>query len=57
MIAQGLTIGISKRELLEDYYPDELPLIFEAWGEIHGVRREEGEEEPERVGVMEFLNL
>lgn len=57
MIAQGLTIGISKRELLEDYYPDELPLIFEAWGKIHGVRREEGEEEPERVGVMEFLNL
>lgn len=54
MIAQGLTIGISKRELLEDYYPDEVPLIFEAWGEIHGVEREQ---EPKEVSVMEFLNM
>lgn len=54
MIAQGLTIGISKRELLEDYYPDEVPLIFEAWGEMHGVK---AEKEPEQVGVMEFLNM
>ena len=37
MIAQALTVGISKRELLEDYYPDEIPLVFEAWGDIHGV--------------------
>lgn len=45
-------IGISKRELLEDYYPDELPAIFEAWGEMHGVK---GEAETEEVDVMEFL--
>lgn len=34
MIAAGLKIGISKRELLEDYYPDELPLIFESYAEL-----------------------
>ena len=28
MIAQGLSLGISKRELLEDYYPGELEAIF-----------------------------
>lgn len=54
MIAQALTVGISKRELLEDYYPDEIPLVFEAWGDIHGVKREK---EPEEVSVMEFLNM
>lgn len=47
-------IGISKRELFEDYYPDEIPLVFEAWGELHGVKPER---EPEKVGVMEFLNM
>lgn len=47
-------IGISKRELFEDYYPDEIPLVFEAWGELHGVKTER---EPEKVGVMEFLNM
>ena len=47
-------IGISKRELLNDYYPDELPAIFEAWGELHGVSRER---EAEPVSVMEFLNM
>ncbi len=31
LIATGLKIGISKRELMEDYYPDELSLIFEAY--------------------------
>lgn len=49
-----MTIGISKRELFEDYYPDELMLIFEAYGELHGVKTEK---EPEQVGVMEFLNM
>ena len=39
---------------MEDYYPDEIALVFEAWGEMHGV---ETEREPEQVGVMEFLNM
>lgn len=47
-------IGISKRELLTEYYPDEIALIFEEWGEMHGVKRER---EPEQVGVMEFLSM
>ena len=46
-------IGISKRELLSDYYPDELPAIFEAWGEMHGVEKEEVEE----VDLMGFLSM
>lgn len=45
-------IGISKRELLSDYYPDELPAIFEAWGELHGVEKEA---ETEEVDLMTFL--
>lgn len=45
-------IGIGKRQLMEDYYPDELPAIFEAWGEMHGA---EGKVEDEEVDVMEFL--
>lgn len=47
-------IGISKRELLCDYYPDELPVLFEAWGELHGVEREP---QAERTDVMAFLNM
>lgn len=45
-------IGIGKRELLRDYYPDELPAIFTAWGELHGV---EGEAQTEEVDLMTFL--
>lgn len=36
MIAAGLKIGIGKRELLEDYYLDELPLIFEQYSALSG---------------------
>lgn len=36
MIAAGLKIGIGKRELLEDYYLDELPLIFEQYNVLSG---------------------
>jgi len=52
LIVQARTLGIGKRELLEEYYPDELPVLFEAWNELHG-----GKQEPERVDVMEFLNM
>lgn len=54
MIAQGLTIGISKRALLEDYYPDEIQAVFAAWGDIHGAERAH---EPERVDVTDFLAM
>jgi len=47
-------VGISKRELLCDYYPDEIPAIFEAWGEMHGVEKEG---EVEEVDLMTFLNM
>lgn len=47
-------LGISKRELLCDYYPDELPAIFEAWAELHGLP---GDRPAEEVGVMEFLGM
>lgn len=47
-------LGISKRELLSDYYPDELAAVFEAWGEIHGVKKEM---ETEPVSVRAFLDM
>lgn len=47
-------MGISKRELLEDYYPDELAAVFEAWGELHGIGRAE---ETEQVSVNAFLDM
>ena len=34
LIAAGLKIGISKRELLEDYYPDELALVFSEYARL-----------------------
>lgn len=38
-----MTIGISKKELLESYYPDEIPLIFEEYNRIHCGKKEETE--------------
>ena len=32
-------LGIPKRALLEDYYPAELPLILQAWRDMHGGAR------------------
>lgn len=45
-------LGISKRALLEDYYPDELAAVFEAWAQLQGTATEN-----EHVDTMEFLNL
>jgi len=53
MIAKALSIGIGKRELLEDYYPDELGYIIEEHNIIHGMGSDDVEEE--RVGALEFL--
>lgn len=33
LIALGLRMGIGKKELLCDYYPDELPALFAAYAE------------------------
>ena len=47
-------MGISKRELLSDYYPDELAAVFEAWAELHGIKREK---DAEAVSVRAFLDM
>jgi len=36
-------IGISKRELLEDYYYDEIPMIFKKYNELHNTDKEKDE--------------
>lgn len=41
MIAAGLSIGIGKRALLEDYYPEEIGEIMEEWNALHDPDREE----------------
>lgn len=45
-------MGIPKRALLEDYYPDELPVVLRAWGDMHGAQTQE-----ETTDVMEFLTM
>lgn len=50
---QARSIGIGKRELLEDYYPDELDVLFEEWGVLNGVERVE----EARVSPAEFLGM
>jgi len=47
-------MGISKRELLSDYYPDELAAVFEAWAALHGLK-DGCNEEP--VSVTAFLDM
>lgn len=42
MIAAGLTMGIGKRQLLEDYYMDELPIIFEQYAALKGTGEQTG---------------
>lgn len=49
-------MGISKRELLCDYYPDELAAVFEAWADLHGGKRKY-EADPEPVSVRAFLDM
>ena len=51
----GLHIGISKRELLEDYYPDELEAIFEAYNDMHDTKKER--DTIEEVSPMEFFGI
>ena len=39
----GLCLGIGKRELLEDYYMDEIGSIAQAWNELHNPSANETE--------------
>ena len=50
-----MSIGIGKRELLEDYYPDELAAVLFAWAQLHGAKPEE--KMPQQTDVMEFLTM
>ena len=50
LIASALSIGIGKRELLEDYYMDEIGPVIQAWNALHGA----GEQE-EQVDGAAFL--
>lgn len=51
LIVCCLKIGISKRELFEDYYIDELEHIFEQYNSFNQ------EDEVTYVGVDEFFNF
>ncbi|MDD3410521.1 MAG: hypothetical protein PHY12_06895 [Eubacteriales bacterium] len=52
LIASALSIGIGKRELLEDYYLDEIGAIMSEWTILHDP---DAEEEPEMVEPESFL--
>ena len=47
-------MGISKRELLNDYYPDELAAVLAAWADMHSGG---GQTEAEPVEVQAFLEM
>ena len=49
-IAICIKIGISKREFLNDYYPDEIPIIMQEYSDLSKVESKEDEE----VGAEEF---
>lgn|GEM_PF-1233949 len=54
LIVRGLRMGISKRALLEDFYPDELNFIFDEYNMMY--RMDEDVEE-EHVGALAFLGF
>lgn len=51
MIASGVSAGISKRELMEDYALDELTLVLDAYSDMH---RASGQTAAEFVGAEDF---
>ena|GEM_PF-1672486 len=55
LIAAALVYGISKRELFEDYYFDEIAAVLGKCAEIRGIRRENGESSAAYVGAGEFF--
>lgn len=44
-IAIAASIGISRRELLEEYYFDEFILTLDAYNELHAIQTEDAVEE------------
>lgn len=53
LISSALTIGISKRELLEEYYMDEIGEVIKAWNALHDPQGDSGE--TKMVDPLEFL--
>ena len=43
LIAMGLCLGIGKRELMEDYYFDEIGAVAEAWNALRRPPADEAE--------------
>ena len=41
LIASALSMGIGKRELMEDYYMDEIGDVIREWNRLHHPDREE----------------
>lgn len=44
-------IGITKRQLLEDYYYDEIPIIFEKYTELSNTKEKEEEVGWDQMGI------
>ena len=42
-IAICIKIGISKKEFMEDYYPDEIPVIMQEFAELNRVQSSDEE--------------
>lgn len=47
-----MSVGISKRALMEDYYMDEIGAIMQEWNHLHNP---EGDAEPEQVDALTFF--
>lgn len=54
MIVCALHMGIGKRELMEDYYPDEIGAIFECYNALHGAK---GKDDVQEVDALEFFGI
>lgn len=50
-------IGIGKRQLLEDYYPDEIAEIIRAYSEIKSGGKSQGEGAVEEVDAATFFGI
>lgn len=49
-------LGIGKRELLEDYYPDELAAVVEAYAALRGAKTQ-ADEPAEPMSPAAFLAM
>jgi hypothetical protein len=44
-------IGITKRQLLEDYYYDEIPIIFEKYAELNNAKEKDEQVGWDQMGI------